>query len=434
MKFRCVVISIAFVLMTLVAAVAQDQTVPGVGNQDAVKLSSKSPLVQSAFEFLISQAARIDDAELRKQTLDAITNPGTCVQHRAGLTDADKNQILQSLITAGLVNANDGLTFPGGLKAGVFPPVLNDGSSCPHLPQRFFSAPGSVFHGHHSYPGGLPVHEANNDTADVNLAHEYRKIYGHGAGDFATVSPDPFANALEDNHSLIFIDQDIILGAPIWHDWAKSMVFQWNSDGSEFHELNFGGAGLADNNGAPGDSRTGGHHIMSVAEAMKRGLSPAFVITQACAHSAPTSGNEFKVVNWLRAAAIMARIDPVTKGYLTVDSHRHFRLPALRQLGSINLLNATPSQTNLLAEYVLHNLSDADFTYSGPAVGTVEVVLQQLAPGFGFNPADTANYNLKFRNPVLSFSSAERLLILYTQGGLDGVRDQLEELREHGVI
>ena len=434
MKFRCLVSSLCFALMTLVAAVAQDQTVPGAGNQDAIKLSSQSPLVQSAYQFLISQAGGIDDPELRKQTLDAITNPDTCVQHRAGLTDADKNQILQNLITAGLVNANDGLTFPGGLKAGVFPPLLNDGTACPHLPQRFFSAPGSVFHGHHSYAGGLPVHEANNDTADVNLAHEYRKVYGHSAGDFATVSPDPFANALKDNHSLIFIDQDIILGAPIWHDWAKSMVFQWNSDGSEFQELNFGGAGVADNNGAPGDSRTGGHHIMSVAEAMKRGLSPAFVITQACAHSAPTSGNEFKVVNWLRAAAIMARIDPVAKGYLTVDGHGHFRLPPLRQLGSINLLNATPSQTNLLAEYTLHNLSDADFTYSGPAVGIVEVVLQQLAPGFGFNPADTANYNLKFRNPVLSFSSAERLLILYSQSGLDGVRDQLEELREHGVI
>jgi hypothetical protein len=94
---------------------------------------------------------------------------------------------------------------------------------------------------------------------------------------------------------------------------------------------------------------------------------------------APTSGNEFKVVNWLRAAAIMAQIDPVAKGYLTVDSFGHFRLPALRQLGSIDLLNAIPSQTNLLAEYTLHNLSDADFTYSGPVVGTVEILLFPLA-------------------------------------------------------
>src|SRR5215467_9121914 len=410
--------------INLVPASAQNQTTPGAGNQNAVDLSSQSPIVQSAWHFLIDQA----------KTLDEISNPSTCIRHRAGLTDATKSQILQNLINAGLVNTADNATFPGGQKAGVFPPVLDDGSACPHLPQRFFSAPGSVFGGHHSYPGGLPVHESNNDVADVDLANEYRKVYGHSSGDFATISPSPFAGLLGGRESAIFIDQDIIVGAPIWHDWAKTMVFQWNSDGSEFQELNFGGAGINDNNGAPGDSRTGGHHIMSVAESMKRRLSPGFVITQACAHSAPTSGNEFKVVNWLRAAAIMARINPVAKGYLTVDGHGHFRLPALRQLGSINLLNATPSQTNLLAEYNLHNLSDADFTYSGPAVGIVEVVLQQLAPGFGFNPADTANYNLKFRNPVLSFSSAERLLILYSQSGLDGVRDQLEELREHGVI
>src|SRR5262249_33423111 len=177
-----------------------------------------------------------------------------------------------------------------------------------------------------------------------------------------------------------------------------------------------------------------GHRIMSGAEAIKPGLVLAFVITQACAHSAPTSGNEFKVVNWLRAAAIMAQIDPVAKGYLTVDGAGNFRLPAVRHLGSINLLNATPSQPNLLAEYVLHNLSDADFTYSCPAVGTVEGLLQQLAPGFGFNPADVTTYNNKFRNPVLSFSSAERLLILYSQKGLDGVKQQLQELREQGVI
>ena len=434
MKIRRLAASTFLILFSISFVMAQDQTVPGAGNQTAVNLSSKSPLVQSAFQFLIGQAGRIDDGKLRKETLDAISNPRTCIQHRAGLAEADKNRIVQSLISAGLVNVNDGANIPGGVKAGIFPPVLDDGTACPHLPQRFFSAPGSTFHGHHSYPGGLPVHESNNDTADVNLAHEYRKVYGHSTGDLATVSRNPFGDALDSNDSALFIDEDIILGAPIWHDWGKTMVFQWNADGSEFQELNFGGAGATDNNGAPGDSRTGGHHIISVAESMKRGLSPAFVITQACAHSAPTSGNEFKVVNWLRAAAIMAQIDPVAKGYLTVDEHGNFRLPALRQLGSVNLLNASPSQTNLLAEYTLHNLSDADFTYSGPAVSTVEVLLQQLAPSFGFNPADTSNYNNKFRNPALSFSSAERLLILYSQSGLDGVREQLQLLRQHGVI
>ena len=212
-------------------------------------------------------------------------------------------------------------------------------------------------------------------------------------------------------------------------------MFQWNSDGTEFQELNFGGNGSTDNYGAPGDSRTGGHHIIGVAEAMKRGLPPDFVITQASAHSAPTSGNEFKVVNWLRTAAILAQIDPVAQGYLSVDSQGHLRLPPLRQLGSgLDLNAATPSQTNLLVEYALHNLSDADFTFTGPAVSAVQVLLQTLAPQFGYNPSVTALYNNRFRNPVLSYLSGERLLILYGNGGLDRVKAEISKLRQRGII
>jgi hypothetical protein len=237
----------------------------------------------------------------------------------------------------------------------------------------------------------------------------------------------------DDQEPEISIDQDIIIAAPIWHDWAKPMVFQWNADGSEFEELNFGGNGTTDLFGSPGSSKTGGHHIIGVAEAMKRGLPPAFVIAQACAHSSPTLGNEYKVVNWLRAAAIMAQIDPVAAGYLYKDNSGRFRLPPLRKLGALDLTGNTLLQTNLLVEYTLHNLSDADFTFSIPSVTTVEVILQAVAPGFGFNPADP-NSNNAFRNPVLSYLGAERLLIKYGNGGLDAVRAEIHKLQLAKII
>src|SRR5262249_24366485 len=72
------------------------------------------------------------------------------------------------------------------------------------------------------------------------------------------------------------------------------MVFQWNSDGTEFAELNFGVNGTNDNYGTVGGSRTGGHHIIGIAEMMARGLTPDVVITMASAHSNPTSGNEYE--------------------------------------------------------------------------------------------------------------------------------------------
>ncbi len=413
-----------------------NQTVIGAGNGTAVATALRSPLVNTAYGFILSQISELSNARLRNQTFDAIANPATCVRHRADVKAADKQRILNTLLAQGLLNPADDKTFPGGLVTGVFPPVHNDGSACPQLPQPFLSAPGSSFGGHHSYPGGLPVHESNNDTADINLASEYTAVYGatDRAGD-AVVNINGILKPRPDNlkPGILKLDHDLIVGAPLWHDWAKSIVFQWNADGSEFQELNIGGNGAGlDNYGAAGDARTGGHHILSIAETMKRGFSPAFVITQASAHSAPTSGNEFKVVNWLRAAAIIAQIDPVAHGYLTRDSNGNLRLPALRQVGDVDL-NAA-GQTNILTEYELHNLSDADFTFSGPAVAADQLILARLAPSFGYDPNDVSVYNNRFRNVVLSNFSAERLYTIYTHAGIEGVRDQISLLHTQGKL
>ncbi len=415
-------------------AMINNQTTPGAGNTAAISLAQHSPLVQSAQDFLVQQAGKIQTASLRRATSDAIDNPKTCVLHRAGVNDSQKQAILQKLLQAGLIDPADDSTFPGGLITGVFPPLLKDGSACPQLPQTFFAAPGSGVNSHHSYPGGLVVHEAFNDLSDLSFASNYRRIYGQVGRDGLPVIK-PYKDTFSQKSADIYISEDIIIAAPIWHDWAKPIVFQWNSDGSEFQELNFGGNGKTDIYGATGDSRTGGHHIISLAEAMKRGLSPDFVITQASAHSAPTLGNEYKVVNWLRAAAILAQIDPVEQGYLFVDSQNRLRLPPLRKLGSIDLTAGTPSQTNLLVEYVLHNLSDADFSLTIPAVTTDQfVILQAIAPQFGYNPTDTPTYNNRFRNPVLSYLSAERLLIIYGNSGLDGVIAEVKKLSQQGII
>src|SRR5260370_8116486 len=161
---------------------AADQTVPGTGNATAIALSSKSPMVQSAREFLLERIKKIDDAGIRHITVDAIANATNCVTHRAGLKDSQKDAILQALIAAGLVDTRDDATFPNGLKAGLFPPLFEDDGPCPKLPQTFFSAPGSFFGGHHSYPGGLPVHESFNDVSSLNLANGYRRVYAHSEG------------------------------------------------------------------------------------------------------------------------------------------------------------------------------------------------------------------------------------------------------------
>ena len=62
------------------------------------------------------------------------------------------------------------------------------------------------------------------------------------------------------------------------------------------------------------------------------------------------------------------------------------------------------------------------------------MLLANIAPRFGVDPADTARYNHAFRNVVLSHLSGERLLVLYSAGGLDAVSDEVEALRRRGVL
>jgi hypothetical protein len=89
----------------------------------------------------------------------------------------------------------------------------------------------------------------------------------------------------------------------------------------------------------------------------------------------------------------------------------------------------------VLAEYPIHNLSDADFAYSIPAVNQSDVVLKAGAATFGYDPVNaTQTYTTKFRNVALSYLSAERIQILYANGGLAAVTAELNKLRSRHVI
>src|SRR5476649_2582065 len=167
MKGSCTILA-----MTMIAAAggASAQSFPA--NDKALAIAAQSPLVKSSKAFIVAHIREIGDPALRQATSDAIENPATCVAHRAQLDPAGKAKILEELSAAGLVDPADDAKFPGGLLAGIFPPVKDYGGACPHLPQAFDAAPGSVFGGHHSYPGGLAIHEALNLESDINLRSE----------------------------------------------------------------------------------------------------------------------------------------------------------------------------------------------------------------------------------------------------------------------
>lgn len=423
-----ILFSLPLALMFGAPAMAADQTGTGSWNAAAAEIAEHSGLAKSAMAYIKAEAAKIHDPKIRQLTEDAVFNPDTCIKFRAGLTAERKQQIVDKLLAEKLIDPAEAGRIPGGLLAGVFPGVRDEGTDCPKPPMPYIAAPGSVFGGHHSEPGGLPIHVAVNLTSSLHLADTYRAVYGTlDARGLPTVG-----EGTSDKDFLI--DQDIVIGAPIWHDWAKTIVFQWNADGSEYTEMNFGGAGKNDAWGGPGNTATGGHHLMGVAESIARGMPPTFVIAQASAHGAPNAGNEFSVVNWIRAASIMAGVDPIERGLLVKDAADRLRLAPVRKLGSVNIQASLPNQSNLLYEYVLHNLSDADYTFTGPAVVQSELFLRTLAPKFGYDPADATRYNTQFRNPALSNLGAERVQILYAGGGIERVEQELGKLKNAGVI
>jgi hypothetical protein len=167
---------------------------------------------------------------------------------------------------------------------------------------------------------------------------------------------------------------------------------------------------------------------------MSRGLPPAFIIAQASAHAAPNIGSEQNAVNWIRAAAILASLDPIQRGYLMKDATGRLRLAPLRKLGSIDIQASQPDQPNMLYEYALHNLSDADFTFTGTASAESDILLRALAPKFGYDAARSTEFNTGFRNRVLAHLSGERLLILYGNGGIERVQEEITKLKNNGLI
>ncbi len=426
----CAAVSVLALSASLVHAT--DMPAIGAWNGGSQKVAEASPLALSALAFIKVQTAKIGNESLRKATEDAVFNPETCIVHRANLDEAKKTAIIEKLKAEGLIDEADAARIPGGLMAGIFPPVREDGSACPKLPQSFLAAPGSVFGDHHSQPGGLAEHVSVNLTSSLNLADTYRKTYG--TLDAAGNPTLRTGAAGEVADTAFFIDQDIAIAAPVWHDWAKTLVFQWNANGSEFPQLNFGGNGKTDMWGAAGSTKTGAHHIIGIAEAIARDLPAAEIITHASAHSAPVSGAEHNVVNWIRAASIMAGVDPVAKGYLKLDALSHLRIAPQRKGGSIDVQASLPNQPNLMYEYVMHNLSDADYTYTGAATIQSELLLRLVAAKFGYDAADAGKYNTLYRNVVLSHFGSERVMILYVNGGIEAVEKAVDSLKTAKLI
>ncbi|MEA1673112.1 hypothetical protein [Nitrospirillum sp. BR 11163] len=377
--------------LRLAAALAVLLLTPPALAADAAALAGASPLTRDSLARLRVDVDAMRNPVIKAATEDALFNPTTCVAHRANLGQADKRAIIDRLVAEGLADPGDGLAD------GLLPALPGEGGPCPHLPQPFAAAPGGNAGSHHSWPGGLPLHEAFNVQSAKDFAAAYQAVDG------------------------VDLDgrDDLIAAAPLWHDWAKALLFVWRPDGGLPPEVSLGG------HGADGDYRTSAHHILGLAEAMARRLPADLVIVQACAHQAPERGKPDRLVHWLRAAAIIARVDPVAAGYLAPAQAGGLTLPGM--------IDAT-GVPRWWSACLIHAQSDHNWVYAEPAVEDADALLRQLAPRFGVDASDPARYTWGYRHAVLSHLGAARVQSLAAQGGLNALAQALTKLRAQGVF
>ena len=299
-----------------------------------VQMAKDSPVVQTAYKVLLDGAKMLKNTKVRETVTKILKNPDVTLDLKR------ETALVKDLKKAGFLAANDN---------DVFPEIGADGAS----PQPTWSAPGSGYGSHHAYPGGLAVHVALNVLSAQKLLDSYR-----------------------DNNDCV-LDFDDALGGELLHDLHKPWVFQWQKDNSCRKEQTLAG--------------TGEHHILSLAESMRRDLPATLCVAQACAHEHPGSAAGLKLVtDWIRCAAMIAGKDPVKAGYLSKDGKT---LPEpLRTEG-----------------FVVH-LADHDWVISVPACQWSVNALKVLAKdAYGIDADKSPAQFNALRNYVLANLTAMRL-------------------------
>ncbi len=320
------------------------------GNARAVRLAQRSPLVRSTYSRVEELARSISDERLRSAIIAFLRDPNPTYARRV-TTAAARTAVRDEHARAGFVK-------PDAPVAGIFPPGTEPDVAIGVQP--FWSTPGSGEGSHHGYPGGLGVHEYFNASMASAFADTYDRHYFEGRKT---------------------VDRDTVVGAALYHDIMKAVVFQWHDDGTIFDELEIAG--------------TGGHHILSGAEAIVGGRSPQFVTTLLSAHAAPSLGDETHVVDWCRAAAIVAGVDPVQFGLVVRD-------------GSSYKLAANPPPVESFISF----LSDHDWALS---VHAAHVVQDQLKKRYAARPAETTY--AWYRAALLSRTTAISLYDMLSRRG-----------------
>ena len=260
-------------------AMPPQRSLDDIVSMTPLEIAESSHLVISAYKELVQGALSIRNDAYRKPMLDVLRNPQVTFPER--YADGESAEVVRELMEAGYLE-----------RAEDFDTVVTDDFLSP---QPFITAPQSHEDWYNCHPGGLAITCAVN----ARLGEYHTQLYQHMYG--------------------IPVDRDLALATLAIHEYPKAWIYKWNDQGGYRKEPRLHGGNL----------HTHTAHV--VAEMIHRDAPRELVIAVAACHGFGSaefyedeSARETRVswpgydlvATFLHSGAILARVDPVEKGYV----------------------------------------------------------------------------------------------------------------------
>jgi hypothetical protein len=243
------------------------------------QMSRASRLVMAAYNELLQVAASLEHDGYRQLMTECVAAPKVTFLELYP-TEADRKRMFAEMVRLGFFNAADDHehVWPGG-----------------HMtPQTYLTAPSSHNDFYNAHPGGLAITVAYNVRMAEAYTGNYRQMFG------------------------LPINRDLPSAALCVHEYPKVWLYQWLGDGSWREEPR-----------TVYDDTWHAHCIYVTAELMHRRCDSRIVMAMAAAHQlgaldASMDGRrvvcnwigEQRVAHFIKAAAVLAQVDPVDYGLL----------------------------------------------------------------------------------------------------------------------
>jgi hypothetical protein len=339
------------------------------------EMARASNLVMGIYNELLRTAASLENESYRQLMTECIVHPKVTFLELYP-KESDRRRLFDEMVRHGFFNQGDSPEH-------VWPPG--------HMsPQTYLTAPSSHNDFYNAHPGGLALTVAYNIRMADAYTQNYRQVYG------------------------VPINRDVSVAGLLVHEYPKVWLYQWQQDASWLEEPR-----------TVYDDTWHAHCIYVTAELMHRRFDSRIVMAMAAAHQlsfleASMDGRRVitnwrgleRVAHFIKAAAVLAQVDPVDYGLL-------------ERKGKEMVLAPQPAE-----QWVTH-LADMNWPYTmGAAHLYTGPMLRQFAEdelGLRNNDLRSKAFN-QLKNYVWSQLSQITLYEILVREGLDAARATVRRL------